>query len=203
MVRNRQKGQVRRTPAAHNGDSDLSSPEDVAGRVTAIGLAAPTAGHGMQYRHVGASGLRASAIGVGCYPFGGFLDETRSRDVVHAALDLGINYFDTANSYGIGASEIKSRTSMFHIRSSRKALYGNNLRVQLPGKSLESVAAAQRNPMRACGRLAAQRLFRFSSRTAKSAARAVRAMYVSDGFWHAVDVMHAPSVTKTLGASHT
>src|SRR4051812_16998464 len=27
------------------------------------------------------------------------------------------------------------------------------------------------------------------------------AMYVSDGFWHAVDSMHEPSVTKTLGAS--
>jgi hypothetical protein len=26
-------------------------------------------------------------------------------------------------------------------------------------------------------------------------------MYVSDGFWHAVDAMHEPSVTKTLGAS--
>jgi len=28
-------------------------------------------------------------------------------------------------------------------------------------------------------------------------------MYVSDGFWHAADAMHAPSVTNTLGASHT
>src|SRR5262249_16939847 len=43
----------------------------------------------------------------------------------------------------------------------------------------------------------------FSSFTAKSAARAVSAMYVSDGFWHAADVMHEPSVTNTFGASHT
>lgn len=47
------------------------------------------------------------------------------------------------------------------------------------------------------------RLRRVSSSTAKAAARAVSAMYVSDGFWHAVDAMQAPSVTKTLGASHT
>lgn len=74
-------------------------------RVTAIGLTPKPATHGMQYRNVGASGLRASAIGVGCYPFGGFLDQARSHAVVHAAIELGINYFDTANSYGIGKSE--------------------------------------------------------------------------------------------------
>ncbi|MCZ4313266.1 aldo/keto reductase [Comamonadaceae bacterium G21597-S1] len=81
-----------------------ASPTPTPANVTAIGLAqAP--GNGMQYRNVGTSGLRASAIGVGCYPFGGFLDAARSLAVVHAALDLGINYFDTANSYGVGKSE--------------------------------------------------------------------------------------------------
>jgi aryl-alcohol dehydrogenase-like predicted oxidoreductase len=82
-----------------------SDSRDPPQRVTAIGLSAPATSHGMQYRHVGRSGLRVSAIGVGCYPFGGFLDARRSFAVVHAALELGINYFDTANSYGIGKSE--------------------------------------------------------------------------------------------------
>lgn len=83
----------------------MSTSADVQQRVTAIGLTAQAPGHGMQYRHVGRSGLRVSAIGVGCYPFGGFLDAQQSRDVVDAALELGINYFDTANSYGLGRSE--------------------------------------------------------------------------------------------------
>jgi aryl-alcohol dehydrogenase-like predicted oxidoreductase len=83
----------------------LNEPRELSQRVTAIGLAPQASRHGMQYRNVGASGLCASAIGVGCYPFGGFLDPARSRAVVHEALDLGINYFDTANSYGIGKSE--------------------------------------------------------------------------------------------------
>lgn len=83
----------------------MSQNREAQERVTAIGLARQDSGHGMHYRHVGASGLRVSAIGVGCYPFGGFLDQHASRAVVHAALDLGINYFDTANSYGIGKSE--------------------------------------------------------------------------------------------------
>ena len=77
---------------------------DIDQRVTAIGLT-PRAGNGMQYRHVGRSGLIASAIGVGCFPFGGYVDLPTTRAVVDQALALGINYFDTANSYGIGKSE--------------------------------------------------------------------------------------------------
>jgi aryl-alcohol dehydrogenase-like predicted oxidoreductase len=79
-------------------------PEDLQARVTAIGLT-PKQTNGMQYRHVGRSGLIASAIGVGCFPFGGYVDLPTTRAVVDQALELGINYFDTANSYGIGKSE--------------------------------------------------------------------------------------------------
>lgn len=78
--------------------------EDLQHRVTAIGLTHENR-TGMQYRHVGRSGLIASAIGVGCFPFGGFVSVPDSCRVVDQALDLGINYFDTANSYGIGKSE--------------------------------------------------------------------------------------------------
>lgn len=78
--------------------------EDLQARVTAIGLT-PKQTNGMQYRHVGRSGLIASAIGVGCFPFGGYVDQATTGAVVDQALALGINYFDTANSYGIGKSE--------------------------------------------------------------------------------------------------
>jgi aryl-alcohol dehydrogenase-like predicted oxidoreductase len=78
--------------------------EDIEQRVTAIGLTPKDQGR-MQYRHVGRSGLIASAIGVGCFAFGGFVKQDRVQAVVDQALDLGINYFDTANSYGIGKSE--------------------------------------------------------------------------------------------------
>ncbi|MBL0421093.1 aldo/keto reductase [Ramlibacter sp. AW1] len=80
------------------------TPEDLQQRVTAIGLALKN-DSGMEYRHVGRSGLVASALGVGCFPFGGFVDQAGTRAVVDQALELGINYFDTANSYGIGRSE--------------------------------------------------------------------------------------------------
>lgn len=77
--------------------------EDLQARVTAIGLTPKS--NGMQYRHVGRSGLIASAIGIGCFPFGGFVQQDMVQQVVDQALALGINYFDTANSYGIGKSE--------------------------------------------------------------------------------------------------
>ena len=86
-------------------------PDDLQQRVTAIGLT-PRSGNGMQYRHVGRSGLVASAIGVGCFPFGGFVSVKDSCAVVDQALDLGINYFDTANSYGIGKSESALGTAL-------------------------------------------------------------------------------------------
>jgi len=81
-----------------------AAQEDPQARITAIGLT-PRAAGAMQYRHVGRSGLVSSAIGVGCFAFGGFVDAQGVAAVVNQALDLGINYFDTANSYGLGRSE--------------------------------------------------------------------------------------------------
>lgn len=54
----------------------------------------------MEYRTVGRSGLKVSAVGLGCNNFGLRIDEPASQAVVHQALDLGITLFDTADSYG-------------------------------------------------------------------------------------------------------
>jgi aryl-alcohol dehydrogenase-like predicted oxidoreductase len=54
----------------------------------------------MQIRNLGASGLRVSAVGLGCNNFGGRLDLEASRTVIHRALDAGITLFDTADMYG-------------------------------------------------------------------------------------------------------
>ncbi len=59
----------------------------------------------MQYRQLGSSGLQVSAIGLGANNFGGRLDAGRTKTVVHAALDAGVNMIDTSNSYGGGYSE--------------------------------------------------------------------------------------------------
>ena len=53
----------------------------------------------MEQRYLGTSGLRVSAIGLGCNNLGGRLDAHASHVVVHAALDAGITFFDTADRY--------------------------------------------------------------------------------------------------------
>jgi aryl-alcohol dehydrogenase-like predicted oxidoreductase len=54
----------------------------------------------VQQRNLGKSGLRVSALGLGCNNFGGRSDFAATRAVVHKALDLGITFFDEADTYG-------------------------------------------------------------------------------------------------------
>src|SRR6202011_19123 len=49
--------------------------------------------------------LEVSPAGLGCNNFGSRIDEAASRAVVAAALDAGVNFFDTADLYGGGRSE--------------------------------------------------------------------------------------------------
>ncbi len=57
----------------------------------------------MDMRSIGP--LRVSAVGLGCNNFGKRIDAAQTERVVHAALDAGINLFDTADRYSAGTSE--------------------------------------------------------------------------------------------------
>ena len=59
----------------------------------------------MQQRTLGNSGLEVSTVGLGCNNFGMRIDQKQTDKVVGAALDAGINFFDTADIYGGGCSE--------------------------------------------------------------------------------------------------
>jgi len=69
----------------------------------------------VEYRNFGRTGLKVSKLGLGCGGFGGVgsepslfgrgEDEATAFAIMDRALDLGINYFDTADSYGGGRSE--------------------------------------------------------------------------------------------------
>jgi aryl-alcohol dehydrogenase-like predicted oxidoreductase len=68
-------------------------------------------------RTLGRSGIQVSPMGLGCWAIGGLwywldgpggwgdIDDNESIRAIHAALDLGINFFDTAANYGTGHSE--------------------------------------------------------------------------------------------------
>src|SRR3990170_750928 len=67
----------------------------------------------MEYVRLGSTGMKVSRICLGCMGFGDatrwihkwVLNEENSRPIIKKALDLGINFFDTANVYSIGSSE--------------------------------------------------------------------------------------------------
>ncbi|AUG47033.1 aldo/keto reductase [Haloarcula taiwanensis] len=65
----------------------------------------------MEYTTLGSTGMEVSRLCLGCMSFGTsewrdwVLDEAESREVIERAIDLGINFFDTANMYSMGESE--------------------------------------------------------------------------------------------------
>jgi len=63
----------------------------------------------MEYVKLGRSGLKVSRIALGCWSFGDFqewmIGPDRAKPIVDRAIDLGITFFDTANSYSWGRSE--------------------------------------------------------------------------------------------------
>jgi 1-deoxyxylulose-5-phosphate synthase len=67
----------------------------------------------MKYKNLGNTGLKVSELCLGCMSFGApelgdhpwTLPEEPSRALIRQAVDAGINYFDTANSYSAGTSE--------------------------------------------------------------------------------------------------
>lgn len=59
----------------------------------------------MEYRRIGTSGLKVSQVGLGGNNFGGRANEQSSINVINYALDMGINFIDTADSYAKGHSE--------------------------------------------------------------------------------------------------
>ncbi len=59
----------------------------------------------MEYRRLGASGLRVSLLGLGGNTFGRYTDQQQTTAIISQALDEGVNFFDTANTYGNGVSE--------------------------------------------------------------------------------------------------
>jgi aryl-alcohol dehydrogenase-like predicted oxidoreductase len=67
----------------------------------------------MEYRKLGSTGLEVSQLCLGCMTYGTpgsgkhvwALDEAASRPILRAAVEAGINFFDTADSYSSGTSE--------------------------------------------------------------------------------------------------
>ena len=59
----------------------------------------------MEYRRLGLAGAKVSVIGLGTNQFGGKVEQADVNEIIDAAIDMGINFIDTANMYQKGRSE--------------------------------------------------------------------------------------------------
>lgn len=82
----------------------------------------------MQYVRLGRSGLKVSRLALGCMSFGSsgwqpwVLDESASVPILERALDLGINFFDTADFYSLGESEVIVGKVLKRLRKRHEAV---------------------------------------------------------------------------------
>ncbi len=101
----------------------------------------------MEYRRLGNSELRVSEVGLGSDTFGRDIDETETARIIDHALDLGVNYVDTADVYGWGGwseryvgSAVKGKRSKFVIATK----FGVGLSEDSPqGSSKEGLGSRQ------------------------------------------------------------
>src|SRR5215813_15261060 len=96
----------------------------------------------MQIRTFGRTGLKISALGFGCGAVGGIMvrgDPADQERLVARALDVGVNYFDTAVLYGDGASETNLGRVLRKLKPAN-AIVGTKVRV--PPGEFGGIAAA-------------------------------------------------------------
>src|ERR1700752_2220302 len=80
----------------------------------------------MQRRRLGSNGLEISTIGLGTWAIGGHMwggqDDSLSTDAIHAAVDHGVNWIDTAPIYGAGHSEEVVGRAVKQLPASRRPM---------------------------------------------------------------------------------
>jgi aryl-alcohol dehydrogenase-like predicted oxidoreductase len=95
----------------------------------------------MQYRTLGQTNLNVSILGFGCGAVGGLLvrgDYPQMRRTVARAIELGVNYFDTASLYGNGQSEVNLGAVLRELDA--EVIVGT--KVRLAPADLERIEAA-------------------------------------------------------------
>jgi aryl-alcohol dehydrogenase-like predicted oxidoreductase len=100
----------------------------------------------MQRRKLGSSGFEISRIGLGTWAVGGHMwggqDDTNSIEAIHAALDHGINWIDTAPIYGSGHSEEVVGRAIKQLPASQRPLIFTKFGLGIDGSNPNRSAAA-------------------------------------------------------------
>ena len=88
----------------------------------------------MRYRALGRTGIAVSELGFGCGSVGGLMvrgEPDQQRDAVAKALEAGVTYFDTAQSYGDGKSEENLGRTLRELEAWDQVIVGTKLRLTL------------------------------------------------------------------------
>mgnify|MGYP003390159059 CR=1 FL=1 len=88
----------------------------------------------MQYRTLGRTGIKVSAISFGAGPVSGLMtgsDANAQCEVVAAAIEAGINWFDTAPGYGAGSSEANLGRALSEIKPAQPIYIATKVRIPL------------------------------------------------------------------------
>jgi aryl-alcohol dehydrogenase-like predicted oxidoreductase len=109
----------------------------------------------MKYNILGKTGLRVSQLGFGCGSIGGLMvrgEYPKMRQAVSRALELGVNYFDTAPIYGNGQSEVNLGAVVRELRA--EALIGTKVRLTMEdaGQIGEAITRSVEGSLRRLGR---------------------------------------------------
>ncbi len=111
----------------------------------------------MEYRTLGQTGITVSALGFGCGAIGGLMtkgDAHEQRLAVAQAFEAGITYFDTAPSYGNGASETNLGRVLAELGLHDKVKVGTKVRLapdDLP-RAMEAIDSSVEASLRRLGR---------------------------------------------------
>jgi aryl-alcohol dehydrogenase-like predicted oxidoreductase len=93
----------------------------------------------MQYRELGRTGYKISTISFGAWAIGGAWGSVEDKDslaALHRSLDLGVNFFDTADVYGDGRSE----RLLAQLRKERKEKFYIATKAGFPNRRLAATA---------------------------------------------------------------
>lgn len=119
----------------------------------------------MEYVRLGRTGLKVSRLCLGCMTYGvperglhlWTLDESQSRPLIQRALELGINFFDTANSYSDGTSEeivgraLRDFAKREEIVVATKVFYASRKAPNIGGLSRKAIMTEIDNSLRRLG----------------------------------------------------
>jgi aryl-alcohol dehydrogenase-like predicted oxidoreductase len=152
----------------------------------------------LKQRTLGRTGLPVSEIGFGCGPTGGLMiraGAAERRDAVALALDLGINYFDTAPGYGANASECHLGEAL-HQLNARPCIA---TKVALSLEDLADIGASIRRSVEASlRRLRVDELAVIQLHNRVGAARAARAPFGTGALLAIEDVMGPGGVVEAF-----